>query len=102
MRSLILVALDENDLAVKRMQSFFTVQPGEVMSCVGCHEQRTRTVLPASGLQAMNREPSHIELIADVPDVFDFPRDIQPILDRLCVDCHDYRHVYRAAPWRAT
>lgn len=98
LRSLILVALDEQDLAVKRMQSFFTVQPGEVMSCVGCHEQRTRTVLPASGLLAMNREPSVIEPVPDVPDVFDFPRDIQPILDRLCVDCHDYRAGLQGGP----
>ena len=90
LRSLILVALDEKDLAVKRMQSFLTVQPGEVMSCVGCHEQRTRTTMPASTLQAMTREPSRIEPVTGVPDVFDFPRDIQPILDRLCVDCHDY------------
>lgn len=90
LRSLILVALDENDLAVKRMQSFLTVQPGEMMSCVGCHEQRTRTTMPVSTLQAMKREPSRIEPITDVPDVFDFPRDIQPILDRLCVDCHGY------------
>jgi hypothetical protein len=34
------------------------------------------------------RRPSRIEPIADCPDVFDFPRDIQPILDRLCCDCH--------------
>lgn len=90
LRSLILVALDEHDLAVKRMQSFLTVQPGEVMSCVGCHEQRTQTILPGGNLQAMERAPSVIEAIQDVPDVYDFPRDIQPILDRLCVDCHDY------------
>ncbi len=90
LRSLILVALDENDLAIKRMQSFLTVQPGEAMSCVGCHEQRTRTILPATSLQAMARKPSIIEAITDVPDVFDFPRDIQPILDKHCTDCHDY------------
>ena len=40
------VALDENDMAVKRMQSFTTVQPGEVSGCIGCHERRTETVLP--------------------------------------------------------
>ena len=42
LRSFFFVALDENDLSVKRMQSFLTVQPGETTSCVGCHEQRTR------------------------------------------------------------
>src|SRR6266496_3344358 len=30
LRSVFFVALDQNDLAVKRMQSFATVQPGEV------------------------------------------------------------------------
>ncbi|MCK5175342.1 MAG: hypothetical protein KAR47_18250, partial [Planctomycetes bacterium] len=43
LRSLFFVALDKDDMAVKRMQSFLTVQPGEVSSCIGCHEQRTRT-----------------------------------------------------------
>ncbi len=43
LRSLFLVALDENDMSVKRMQSFVTLQPGEQTSCVGCHEQRSQT-----------------------------------------------------------
>ncbi|MCF6284490.1 MAG: hypothetical protein L3K26_04810 [Candidatus Hydrogenedentes bacterium] len=98
LRSLILVALDKNDLSIKRMQSFLTVQPGEALSCVGCHEQRTRTTLPATKLQAMSREPSAITSITDVPDVFDFPRDIQPILDRNCVDCHDYTAGEKGGP----
>jgi hypothetical protein len=82
--------LDEHDLAVKRMQSFVTVQPGEVVSCVGCHEQRTETPRsPATAtLAALRRPPSDIEPVADVPDVLDFPRDVQPILDRHCVRCH--------------
>jgi hypothetical protein len=41
-------------------------------------------------LKALERDPSAIEPVAGVPDVFDFPRDIQPILDRNCVPCHDY------------
>ena len=98
LRSLILVALDENDLAIKRMQSFLTVQPGENMSCVGCHEQRTRTILPATSLHAMSRKPSIIEAITDVPDVFDFPRDIQPILNKHCTDCHDYTSGKQGGP----
>mgnify|MGYP000914075674 CR=1 FL=1 len=38
---------------------------------------------------AMRRAPSAIEPIAGAPDVLDFPRDIQPILDRHCVSCHN-------------
>jgi hypothetical protein len=37
----------------------------------------------------MGREPSRIEPIADVPEILDFPRDIQPIFDRHCIECHN-------------
>jgi len=90
-RSVFFVALDENDMAVKRMQSFVTVQPGETTGCVGCHEHRVqaphdRSVLT---LDAMQRPPSRIQPFEGMPDVFDFARDIQPILDRKCVRCHN-------------
>ncbi len=92
LRSLFFVALDEHDNSVKRMHSFLTVMPGETTSCVGCHEPRTdatanpgrRTVL------ALQRPASPIRPIPGIPDVFDFPRHIQPILDRHCIECHDY------------
>ena len=91
MRSFFFVALDDNDLSIKRMQSFVTVQPGETTSCVGCHEQRTQTPIPVSKpTMAFRRPPSRIEPITDVPEVVDYPRDIQPILDDLCVNCHGY------------
>ena len=95
LRSFFFVALDENDDSVKRMQSFLTVMPGETTSCVGCHEQRTHTPasLSTKNLLALERDPSQATPVADIPDVFDFPRDIQPILDKHCVECHDYdRH----------
>lgn len=90
MRSLFFVALDEHDLSVKRMQSFTAAQPGETVGCIGCHEQRTATV-PA-GFAAGSRRarpPDRIEPLVGVPDVLDFPRDIQPVLDRHCVACHN-------------
>ncbi len=99
LRSFFFVALDDQDLSVKRMQSFLSVQPGEVTSCVGCHEQRTRT--PAAGAHltlATQRPPSRIEPIPEVPDVIDFPRDIQPILDDLCVRCHGYEKTADGGP----
>ncbi len=101
LRSLFFVALDEKDLSVKRMQSFLTVQPGETTSCVGCHEQRTRTPKSASAgpnLLALDRPPSPITPIEGVPEVFDFPRDIQPILDSLCVNCHGYEKTAVGGP----
>lgn len=99
MRGLVLAALDENGFAIKRMQSFLTVQPGETVGCVGCHEQRTQPPLASySDLQAMSRAPSRIQPFKDMPDVFDFPRDIQPILDRHCLACHDYEATESGGP----
>jgi hypothetical protein len=91
LRSLQLVALDEDNLSVKRMLSFLTVMPGETSTCTGCHESRVEPppyVLPPR-LLALRRPPSSIQPAADAPDVFDYPRDIQPIWDRHCLECHD-------------
>lgn len=91
LRSLFFIALDKDNNSVKRMQSFLTVMPGEVQSCVGCHEERKNTPVNhprPQRLLALERQPSHISPVAGIPEVFDFPRDIQPILDRHCVRCH--------------
>jgi len=91
-RSLFFVALDEQDNSVKRMQSFLTVRPGETTSCVGCHEHRVQTPVnpERSALLALKGPPSKVQKIRGIPEIFDFPRDIQPILDKHCLKCHDY------------
>ncbi len=104
LRSFFFVALDEHDLSVKRMQSFLTVQPGETTSCAGCHEQRTKAPESASGMltaMALRRPPSKIEPVPEVPQVIDYPRDIQPVLDALCVSCHGYEKTAAGGPWAA-
>jgi hypothetical protein len=99
LRPVFFVALDEHDMAVKRMQSFTTVQPGETTGCVGCHERRNETASPHSFPLAAARQPDLIDPILDCPEVFDFPRDVQPIVDRLCADCHGYRKTSRGGPY---
>lgn len=91
-RQLFFVGLDANDLSVKRMQSWCNVRPGETISCVGCHEHRSLTPenKNAGTLQALRRPASQIDRFEGQPDVLDFTRDIQPILDRHCVKCHGY------------
>ncbi len=91
MRSLMFVALDKEELAVKKMQSFVTVQPGEVTGCVGCHEPRTTAPKNPGGstLLALRRGPSRIEPVEGAPEIVDFRRHIQPILDKHCVRCHN-------------
>jgi hypothetical protein len=92
LRSIYFGLLDEEERCIKQMRSFTTVQPGEHVSCIGCHEERTttadRTSLPDIP-EALKRGPSEIQPFADVSDVLDFPRDVQPILDRHCVECHN-------------
>ncbi len=107
-RSFFFVALDARERSVKRMQSFTGVMPGEVTGCIGCHEPRTQAppeVLAAA--PGARKPPVSLALrkaavaptpIPDTPDVFDFPRDIQPILNRLCLDCHDYTPTARGGP----
>jgi len=92
LRSLFFVALDRNNNSVKRMHSFLTVMPGETTSCLGCHEQRTRAPANLGGgsVAALRRPPDKVTPISGIPDVFDYPRDIQPILDKYCLECHDY------------
>jgi len=93
MRSVYLAILDENDRSIKQMRSFMTLQPGEKVSCLGCHEDRTMTSIGTGRpkLLALDRAPSRIQPIAGVPEIPDFPRDVQPILDRHCTKCHNHK-----------
>lgn len=90
-RPLFFIALNEKNESIKRMHSFLTVMPGEVLSCVGCHEKRVRT--PESDqpgvIMAMKRRASRLEPVPGVPYMIDFPTHIQPILDKHCVKCHN-------------
>ena len=90
LRGIYFAALDENGVAVKRMQNFTMVMPGETQGCVGCHEPRTGNPdsCTDANLMALANPPNQIAPFAGVPDVFDYPRDIQPIWDRHCVTCH--------------
>jgi hypothetical protein len=100
LRGLFFVALDANNNSVKRMQSFLSVMPDETTSCAGCHEHRTSSPLNTvqNPVQALRRPPSKIMPITGIPDVFDFPRDIQPILDRHCLRCHGYEATADGGP----
>lgn len=89
MRCLFFVALDENGNGIKRMQSFISMRPGENAGCVGCHESRTQVSPRSSSLQALSKPAAPITPLKNVPSIYHYPRDIQPILDKHCVQCHD-------------
>ncbi len=91
-RPVFYVALDANDLACRRMQSFTSVMPGETTSCIGCHNSRSHSQTnlgDTSRVTALQRPPSKITPIKGVSDVPDFRRDVQPVLDTYCIECHN-------------
>jgi len=81
-------ALDAEGRAVQLMRSWFTLMPGERLSCVGCHEQ-VRDAVPRTLAEAARKPPIDIEPWHGPPRGFDFEREVQPVLDAHCVRCHD-------------
>ncbi len=85
-------ALDGKGHAVQTMRTWSTLQPGEQLSCVGCHEYKSNSpARRASVTQAMHAGAQKLAPFYGPPRGFSFPRDVQPILDRHCVRCHDER-----------
>ncbi|NQU22562.1 MAG: discoidin domain-containing protein, partial [Candidatus Nealsonbacteria bacterium] len=80
--------LDENGRALQLMRSWFTAMPGEVLSCVGCHDKQNGSPPSAGSIAAMGR-PKNIEPWRGLPRGFDFELEVQPVLDKHCVGCHD-------------
>ncbi len=82
-------ALDEKGLAVQTMRSLTYVQPGQTLSCIGCHE--SRELVPQTKAQplAVQREPSKITPGPTGSWPLRFDRLVQPVLDKSCVSCHN-------------
>ncbi|MBN2475551.1 MAG: SUMF1/EgtB/PvdO family nonheme iron enzyme [Pirellulales bacterium] len=87
--------LDAEGKALQLMRSWCTAMPGEVASCVGCHEQPKETPVTRYDLAA-TRPAVEIESWYGPPRGLDFERDVQPVLDQYCVGCH-----HGEPPWDA-
>ena len=81
--------LDENGVALQQMRSWFVGQLGEFVSCVGCHEDQDATnPIDLTAFQS-GKEPDEIAPWRGPTRGFSFEREVQPVLDRYCVACHD-------------
>ena len=80
--------LDSEGKAIQLMRSWFTAMPGEVISCVGCHE-RQNMVPPVKQTLAAAKPPSEIKPWYGPQRGFNFEREVQPVLDKYCISCHD-------------
>ena len=80
--------LDSEGRAIQWMRSWLTGMPGEVVSCVGCHEDQSRLPIPKKVI-ASGIKPHNIKIAEGGIRSYKFAYEIQPILDRACVACHD-------------
>jgi formylglycine-generating enzyme required for sulfatase activity len=81
--------LDSDGAALQLMRSWMTAMPGETLSCVGCHDRQNSTPPGAAKSLALSKPPSEITPWRGPVRGFSFAREVQPVLDRFCVGCHD-------------
>jgi mono/diheme cytochrome c family protein len=82
-------ALDEKGRAYQVMRTATYLQPGEKMSCIGCHESRLSTHLQrGSRSLAASRPADDLRPEPFGTGPFGYARVVQPILDRHCIRCH--------------
>lgn len=114
--------LDAKGRMVQNMRSWTMVLPGEMFSCIGCHEDKNSTFTDRHPVSiALKKKPQQIRPFfakedepvqemqrfltvsekrarkflgpnapqaMDVPLGFSYTREIQPIWDRHCIQCH--------------
>jgi hypothetical protein len=80
-------ALADDGTALQSMRTVTYVQPGQTLSCVGCHEGRAT---PPRGRRplAVNRAPSRIRPGPEGAWPYRYDRLVQPVLDANCASCH--------------
>ena len=85
--------LDSNYMAIQTERTFVNFIPGEIRSCVGCHETQSQTPRTDGRKTpiAMGKKP---ELPVAQPGdaaarrTLSYAADVQPVWDRHCVSCH--------------
>ena len=63
-------------------------KPGEFVSCVGCHEKQS-DIPPVKKSIASRKKASSIKPWYGPPRPFSFKYEIQPVLNKYCVSCHN-------------
>jgi hypothetical protein len=90
--------IDTNGYVVQSMRSWSTLMPGEVYSCIGCHE--STDAVPPTGkdaVMAMKAGAQKLTPFNGLSGGFSYPKIVQPILDKHCIKCHNDRTNRKAA-----
>jgi hypothetical protein len=82
--------LDSSGRTLVTMRSWTTTRPGETRTCVGCHKLANQAPVPIKGLagKAVTAPPAQIMPPSFGVKSLSYVRDIQPLLDRNCGNCH--------------
>lgn len=80
--------LDGEGRALQLMRSWMTARPGETLSCVGCHETGNSTP-PVKRASGSIHSPDMIKPFYGPERGYSYEREIQPVLDKYCVGCHN-------------
>lgn len=80
-------ALDDRGRALQTMRSATYLQPGQTLSCIGCHEDRRDA---PSNLDAIadSEPPARLAPPPDGAWPLRYDQLVQPVLDARCVSCH--------------
>ncbi len=85
---IVIQPVGKDGAAMQWMRSWFTGMPGEVVSCVGCHEDLNQIAIPKRVI-ASTKQPHKLTPPEGGVRAMTFDLQIQPILDRACVACHN-------------
>ena len=90
--------LDKDKKMIQSMRSGTMLMPGETNGCIGCHENRLNVPAPTATTPTALKKPA-VKLkdwMEKKPVKFSFMEQVQPILNKRCVSCHDFDEKDRA------
>ncbi len=89
--------IDRYGMSIRNQLLWIQAMPGETRNCGGCHESRSETVQPRMGPTTLAQQVGpDMATLRDIPERVELPwygaasrENIQDVLDRNCVSCHD-------------
>jgi formylglycine-generating enzyme required for sulfatase activity len=81
--------LDAEGKALQLKRSWMVGMPGERVSCMGCHDNQNSGAIAMKLTTAQQQAPAKPKPWYGPTRGFSFLREVQPVLDKYCVGCHD-------------
>ena len=93
-RNIFFQALDANFRAIQTERTYVNYMPGELRSCIGCHEStsqapKARTLSTPLALKREVEMPYAQTGEATAQKTLSYARDVQPVWDKHCIQCHN-------------